>query len=314
MRQREFGSGRPVSSSALLGVAMVAAASIAFVACGSGSKSTTPGKAVTDQTRQTTLSMGQASGSEPPTEEFGMTETQLVASIERVEALIASCMTDAGFEYVPIDAVTFREAMNAYGTAPGISDGAYVAQYGFGISTLPPTADFGAGEQNNAILKGLTPSDQVAYTRTLLGDDTEATFVFTLESEDFTAVGGCTGSAIGEVFTKEQLSDTYFNPIDKQIEADPRFLAAREQWASCMRDKGFDYGHPDDIEDEVREQLATIAEGANPASLTGSQRDALTRLQGEERAKALANLDCETRFVTDVEKQIEQDLFGRNPG
>ena len=115
------------------------------------------------------------------------------------------------------------------------------------------------------------------------------------------------------MYTPAQLSDTYSNPIDKQIAADPRIVAAREKWASCMRDGGYDYGHPDDIEGELRQQLATVTEGADPSSLTGTQKTALTELQGGERAKALADLDCEKRFVNDVEKQVEQDLFGRNP-
>ncbi len=302
-----------LSARTLLWMALAAAASVALVACGGGSKSPAPGGAVADQTRPATSASGQANGYEPPTEEFGMTETQLVTSIERGETLIASCMAGAGFDYVPIDAVTFREAMNAYGTAPGISDQEFVAQYGYGITTLPPTADFGVGEQNNAILTDLTPSDQVAYRRTLLGDDAEATYVFALENEDFTKVGGCTGSAIGELYSPEQLSDTYSNPIDKQIASDPRIVAAREKWSSCMRDAGFDYEHPDEIEDELREQLAAITEGADPASLTGSSKDALTELQGEERVKALADRDCEERFVDDVEIEVERNLFGRNP-
>ena len=186
-------------------------------------------------------------------------------------------------------------------------------QYGYGITTLPPTTDFGVGEQNNTILSDLTPADQTAYKRALLGDDVKATYVSALEHEDFTTVGGCTGRAIKELYTPAQLTDTYSNPIDKQIAADPRIVAAREKWSSCMRDAGYDYEHPDDIEDELRQQLATVTEGADPASLTGTQKAALTELQGEERAKRLADRDCETRFVDDVEKQVEEDLFGRNP-
>jgi hypothetical protein len=52
-------------------------------------------------------------------EEFGMTEEELVTAIEDVEASIATCMTAAGFEYIPIDPVTFREAMGSLTRVPG---------------------------------------------------------------------------------------------------------------------------------------------------------------------------------------------------
>src|SRR5207237_10549112 len=96
-------------------------------------------------------------------EEFGMTDEALVKSIERAESLIASCMTDAGFEYVPIDPVTFRGAMDALTSAPGLTDAEFVAQYGYGITTLPPTQAFGAGEQNTRIYAQLSGPAQIAH-------------------------------------------------------------------------------------------------------------------------------------------------------
>ena len=303
MLKRTSGVGRRLSSSALRGFALVITASIALAACGGGSKS--PAASGTPGT-------GKANGSQPPSEEFGMTETQLVTSIERGEGLIASCMASAGFKYIAIDAVTFREAMKGLGGARGLSDKDYVTQYGYGITTRPPATEvFGVGAQNAAVLKNLTPSNQVAYKRTLLGDDTKATFVSGLEREDFSKLGGCTRSAVTQVFKPEDLKDTYFNPIDKQIEADPRTVAARAKWSSCMRTAGYDYGHPDDIEKELRDQLAKLADGAEPASLTGRSKDALTELQGKERAVGLADFDCLEKFVNSVTTQVEQDLLGR---
>ena len=298
------------SSNTLLALALAIGAGIALAACGGGSKSPTPGGTVAGQTRSAT---GGAGSSQPGTEEFGMTETQLVTSIERGETLIASCMASAGFKYVAIDAVTFREAMKAFGTARKLSDQEFVSQYGYGITTRPRAADFGIGLQNAAALNSLSASDQVAYKRTLLGDDRKATFVFALEHEDFSTVGGCTKTAIAKVYTPEQLKDTYTNPVDARIEADPRVVAARLKWSSCMRKAGYDYEHPDDIETELAQQLAKLTEGADPATLTGRSKDALTELQGRERAVALADRDCLAQFVDDVVREVERDIFGRNP-
>jgi hypothetical protein len=245
-------------------------------------------------------------------EEFGMTEEQLVTAIEAGESRIAECMADAGFEYIPIDSETFRDAMDAQGTVPGISDEEFVAQYGYGITTLPPTHDFRLGDENKRIFDDLSSEDQVAYERELLGENTGSTFVTMLEGEDFLPAGGCTETAIGEVFTEEQLSPSFFNPFDALVEQDPRVIAANEDWSGCMGEAGYDYERPDDAEDELIERLDAITEGADPATVTGSAKDALTELQGEERAIAALDLDCQERFLVDVEQQVERDISGRN--
>ena len=289
------------------GTLWVAAVGVVLLTACGGSSSSDSGSTDSSQTQEPTS----AAGNEVGTEEFGMTDEQLVTTIEKVESLIASCMADAGFEYVPIDPVTFRDAMDSLGNAPGLSDEEFVAQYGYGLTTLPPTQDFGAGEENASIFNDLPPADQVAYQRTLLGDDIKATFVVTLEHEDFSTAGGCTETAIKQVYTPEQLSPTFFNPFDAQVEADPRVIAANENWSRCMRDAGFDYSRPDDAEKELLDRLDAITQGADPATLTGTAKDALTDLQGEERAIAQVDSDCQDRFLHDVEQQVERDISGR---
>ena len=46
-------------------------------------------------------------------------------------------------------------------------------QFGYGISTQfdKPAVDLGLGEQNTRILAGLASTDQVAYLRTLYGEN-----------------------------------------------------------------------------------------------------------------------------------------------
>ena len=38
--------------------------------------------------------------------EFGLTEEEFAAHIEETQALIATCMAEAGFEYIPADVET----------------------------------------------------------------------------------------------------------------------------------------------------------------------------------------------------------------
>jgi hypothetical protein len=277
---------------------------LVLAACG-GSDDEGPSEA------QQPTSGGNGSG-EVGREEFGMTEEELVSAIEDTEASIATCMDAAGFEYVPIDPVTFREAMSSLAAVPGLSDEEFVAQYGYGFSTLPPTQRFGAGEENTQIFEALSAEDQVAYERELWGDNTEATFVVMLENEDFEGAGGCTKTAIDEVFTEEQRSPTFENPFDLLVEEDSRYQAAVEEWSACMSEAGFDYESPEDGEDELLERYNDLTRGADPATLPESEQAELEELQNEERALALADLACAEEHLIPVEEQVERDISGRS--
>ena len=285
-------------------VPLVIGGVLVLAACGGGSDEKDAG-----QTPQPTSG---ADNQQIGREEFGMTEEQLVNAIEAGESRIAECMADAGFEYTPIDSETFRDAMDARGTVSGLSDEEFVAQYGYGITTLPPTSDFRFGEENQAIFDDLSSEDQVAYGRTLLGENTQATYVNMLEAEDFLPAGGCTETAIKEVYTEEQLSPSFFNPFDALVEQDPRMIAAQQAWSECMAEDGYDYEMQGDPEDEFVERLDALTGGADPKTLTGGDKEALTELQGEERAIAKVDFDCAAEHIDAVEQQVERDISGRN--
>jgi hypothetical protein len=290
---------------------------IFMAACGSGSNA--PGSPTTAPAADQATPAGQASL--PGPEEFGMTTEELVTSAEAVESLIAKCMSDAGFEYVAVDYDTVRKGMLADKSLPGVSDEDFIAQYGYGISTLytglPPQladaatpAQIGLGEQNVRIFNSLSSADQVAYSRTLLGENTDATFAVSLEAEDFSRTGGCTRAAIEQIFTQAQLSTTYLNPLDALIQQDPRMIAALADWADCVREAGFNYNHPNEVEVDIKNRLDVITEGAPLETLTADAQAALAELQGEERAVAEVATVCEEEIVEPVQIQIERELYG----
>jgi hypothetical protein len=261
----------------------------------------------------------------PGTEEFGLTKEGLVKSIETVESLIATCMSEAGFEYIAVDYNTVRKGMVADKSLPGLSERQYINQFGFGISTLytglaPQLADaitpakIGLGEQNVQIFNNLSPADQVAYNRTLFGENTDATFAVAIETEDFSRTGGCTRTAIEQVFTPEQLNTTYLNPKDALIEQDPRMIAALAEFADCMRAGGFDYNYEREIESDLKRRLYAITGGAPIESLSADAQTALAELQGYERALAVVVYECEGRILDPVEDQIESELFAGHQG
>lgn len=255
-----------------------------------------------------------ALGGQFGTEEFGLTMSELTERAEQVESLISQCMAEAGFEYVPVDFTTIRKAMTSDKSAPGLSGSEYLREYGHGITTQPdkPIVEIGLGDQNRRILDGLSETDQVAYERTLWGENTDATFAFGLESEDFSRTGGCTRSAIEQVFDPDELAATYFNPADALILLDPRAQAALDEFAACMSDAGFAYRHPDDVDIDLQLRYDTLVQGRSPDELTAVEAAELAALQEEERAVTAASDTCELRHLEPVLDRIEEEFFGRS--
>jgi hypothetical protein len=265
-----------------------------------------------------------AQSDRPGTEEFGMTQKELVQAVEKVETLIADCMRKQGFEYIPNDYKTIHRGMVSDKSLPGMDEGEFVEQYGFGVSTLytgqPPQLNegyspgrIGLGERNVEIFKKLQPADQAAYNRALLGNNVSATFAVSLEAENFTRCGGCTLEAIKKVFKPQQLTATYYNPKDALINKDPRMKAALRSYSEKMRAAGFDYNHPDDVEVDIVKKMDAILGGGTPPveKLSPEQQTALKKLQEYERRAAKVNLKLQNEIFDPVEEQIEKEMYAR---
>ena len=249
-----------------------------------------------------------------------MTKGELFTAIENVEAGISKCMSAAGFEYVAADYNTVRRGMTSDKSLPGMTEGQFIDQYGYGISTLytglapqlselRTPAQIGLGEQNVQIFTNLSPADQVAYSHTLFGEHADATFAVALETEDFSRTGGCTRSAIEKFFTPEQMSSSFLNPFDALVDKDPRMVKANAEYASCLREAGFEYNHEKEVEPDLRKKLDTITGGQPLEALSSHALTALTDLQNYERALASAATNCERRYLDPVADQVERELY-----
>jgi hypothetical protein len=274
------------------------------------------------------LLQGQGAAADPPpkpgTEEFGLTQKELVQSVEKVEGLIAKCMREHGFQYVPSDYKTVRRGMSADKSLPGLSEEEFIQKYGYGVSTTytgdPPQlkegyspAREGLGEQNVQIFKNLSPVDRVAYNRALLGENTDATFAVGLETEDFSRTGGCTRTAIAQVFQPEQLTATYYNPKDALVNKHPKMIGALRVYAATMREAGFDYDHPDEVEADIRKRLdALTAGGTIPVSeMSPAQTKALKELQDYERRVAAKDFELTESIFDPVEESILEEMYAQ---
>jgi hypothetical protein len=257
-------------------------------------------------------------------EEFGLTQRQLVQAIEQGETLIAKCMREQGFQYVAADYNTVRAGMKSDKSMPGMSEEDFINKYGFGVSTMytgqPPQlatgyspTRVGLGERNVQIFKSLSAADQAAYNRTLFGENSESSFAIALESENLSQTGGCTRTAIEQVFQPEQLKTSYYNPQNAFINNDPRMKAALRKFASEMKRSGFDYNHPDDVEPDIRTRLAALTSGSSLQieKMTPEQRTELKKLQDYERRVAAKTFKLQEELLAPVEERIQQELFAR---
>ena len=249
----------------------------------------------------------------PGTKEFGLTEVQFVQHIEDTQALIAECMSRAGFEYIPVDVKTIEAAQARMRTDPGYTRQTYKEKWGLGVTTRfdKPVRDTGLGP-NLEIWQSLPEPDRLAYSRTLWGDNPDVDFVFAFDEEDFSDTEGCTREAVSQVFTKKQLKGTYVNPKDVLVENDPRIIEAQDRWTECMRDAGYDYEDDQDIIiEEYEERLDDLLGDDDPATLQGPRAEALRKLQEEEIAVSLVDLECQLKHTEDVFREVEIEVFGQ---
>lgn len=258
------------------------------------------------------------------TEEFGLTQRELVQAIEKVEELISRCMREEGFQYFAADHNTVRAGMAADKHLPGVSEQEFIRRYGFGLSTLytgePPQLTvgyspgrIGLGERNVQYFRSLPSTDQTAYNRALLGGGTNVTFAIALEMENFSATGGCTRRAVEQVFKPEQLNATYYNPQDALINNDPRMKAALATFGREMKKAGFEHNHPDEVEPDIRTRLAALTSGGTlrVAAMSPEQRTALKQLQDYERAAAAISHKLQEELLKPIEERIQMELFSR---
>jgi hypothetical protein len=297
---------------------LLVALSLLAAACGGGSSASS--QAVTEQPGanpgQVTEGGGETTAPidrDPGTLEFGLTEEEFAAHVESAQAAIASCMAEAGFEYVPADVETVKLAMRAVRHEPGMDRGEYKKRWGYGITTRfdNRVREIELGPQNLRYFESLSEADKEAYERTLYGEDPDATFAFTFDEEDFSGTGGCTRRAVEQVFLPEQLKETYINPKDVLVESDPRVVEANANWVACMQDYGYSgYLDQDEIIDEFEERLDALAGDEDPEALTGAKAEELKQLQAEEIAISLADLDCQLRYLDPVIREVEIELFG----
>ena len=245
---------------------------------------------------------------------------------ERLEQLVAACMAEAGFAYVPVvgtdasDGPAAVSPADATGVAADAAGVGPEARTGYGVTAQEPPAPRPA-DPNAAVVAALTPAEQDAYRLALDGaarpDDADGRYDWRR--------AGCRGSAQNAVYgdpaTLDDAAALAADLAGARLTAasDPRVAELDEAWAACMRKAG----HPgmasaDDAEAAVRaawDALWAQAWAALPAdpseddvaAARAAAGPAVADLAEVETALAAADRACRTQIDYDAGRDTVED-------
>lgn len=290
---------------------LVVLSSASLVACGGKSDNSTTNAAAVDSP-------------------LGLDEAASALMQTRVEELVKACMKKAGFEYVPVDPNATKAAIT--GTS-GLSAEEFRRQFGYGISTVfeklvEISQSSKSLDPNVTYRSRLDPAGQLAFDVALTGGKADVSVSGAVEAAktgDLGGLGGCVEEATTAVFGGANIVSALakIEELDSRAEADERLVKARADWSNCMRKQGFEYSEPNSVDVGITEKLASIV-GPAAAKALGEEgtfsplvfgtnalppydKTVLARLQAEEIATAQADLDCEEKFVVDVEDKVKAE-------
>ena len=306
--------GRPAARPLL--VAVVVGAVLALSGCGGDDGG--GGATTTAATAGTAGSSGtQAVGTVE--DQLGFDEAGILARQSRVEAAIAQCMKNEGFDYIPIDPFAQRAAIVG---STRLSDEDFLNQFGYGISTLWGRGN-PQGDPNQRLRATLGPADRRAYDRALWGENKGATFSEAVDSGRFDRLGGCTRKATEAVFGGAQVLTQLqgkLDELDDRILEDRRMIKAVERWSECMAAAGYRYDDPDEIDSDLFRRMEAIVGPLPGQFATGPpagerpkpyDRTALRNLQRDEVAIAQRDFACEQKDIEPVESVVRPEYEAR---
>jgi len=231
---------------------------------------------------------------------FSWDDAEFVAAQELEEQeLIAACMAEQGFEYVPYVA----PPLGTNDFDPPRNSREYAVQFGYGFTEQHPD-ESGSWEDydhdadpNFAIRRALTPGEAEAYDRAIDGPPEGWSYSSEtddpLDADEF----GCRAAARSREPAGVQTDATFIAARDRDGEiwntaaADPRVTAALARWSSCMADAGWT-----GLEqlDDPKTRTFEWEEAAATRDAQGYLNTYGEKVAADERAIATADWDCRT--------------------
>ena len=229
-------------------------------------------------------------------------EDSMLTQQNEQEELVATCMADEGFDYVPVDNSQYSGMMSSddgeeYGTEK------WVAENGYGMSQSPeqiaeqPDQSQEFIDPNQDYVMSLSEGEQTAYYEVLYGPQpTEEELGEDGSYEYNWETSGCQGFASHEVNGDQPSQDDHaalyeaMSALYEDAQNSPELVALDAEWATCMADAG----HAEFTKKSEAQESISNAQNAIYESATDSAPDeqALADLRETELTLAMADFTC----------------------
>lgn len=240
-------------------------------------------------------------------------EAKFAADQKEREELIAQCMQEEGFEYVPADASTTSFSS---GDEWKPDDREWVAQWGYGAVEYPGQdeqldPEDVAPDPNADYVSSLSESEQTAFYEALYGPGPSEEDMSEDGSYEYSwETGGCQGWADHEINGDDPLqSDEFADVMDamnvfyESMAALPEMADLDAKWSECMDAAGFPgFATQTDAQNSIYEELNAL--WTEETGETGPDEAAMDAVHEKEVELALADLDC--REETDYRDAAEK--------
>lgn len=206
-----------------------------------------------------------------------------------IEDAIYRCMRMKGFNYFP-QRVDGEHRTDSFGL--DLTPDEYAEEFGFGIAKGFIAGFVTVQNREEEYLQSLNQPEFEAYMIALHGEqalDPPGTKII--------EIGGCQGEARTSVekpewFNHANWLEASFKRYYDRLIADSRIIEIDKEWASCMRQAGYDvWGSFDDLGDSLTEEFGELSTNFRPTEAFNSGEEFLEALD-EESAAAYATFQA----------------------
>lgn len=261
----------------------------------------------------------------------------------QVEERVAECMAEEGFEYTPRDP---RDPEDPPGGLPEhprekLDEDEFREEYGYGISTWRPEPDEEPApserDPNFERMKEMDDAEREAYQKALHGEgfptpigpgDRPHEDEGGDEADDSEAPEpGCRQKAreavLGDQREAREELHSDLSDLREAVESDPRIAEVEQQWATCMRERGWDVSDRHEAQQLINEEQREVMDMPEPAEMQEMREaadgefeppkpdvdeEALEELQERELELAADDHECaESHDLEDVREEVRAE-------
>jgi len=244
-----------------------------------------------------------------------------------VEELVATCMADEGFDYIPVDQSQGRVITNDDPVDTNTEE--WVASHGYGMTQTPEEIEEmndGAEEwvdPNQPYVESLSEGEMTAYYEVLYGVQPTDEELNDDGSYDYNwENAGCQGAAQHEVqgenvYEQEEHKALFdaMNDMYTSLQANPETKKLDAEWASCIADAGYPQfkAKQDAIDDVIEKSNGLWEDGSE----TGPTDEQLAEAREYEIEIALADFKCADSIdyndkVMAIQFEVEEQFITDN--